>query len=55
MLGVYDSVQLDEPHHERLLDIIPQMQNLQSLHVNLDFTNESVVSSFRRNTIILDL
>jgi hypothetical protein len=40
---------------QRLLDIIPQMQHLNTLYVNLDFTSESVWSSLYRNSSILYL
>jgi hypothetical protein len=54
-LNVYDLVQLDGLHLERLLDIIAQMPYLLSLHINLDFALESVMSSIHRNSSILSL
>jgi hypothetical protein len=49
-LSVYDNVRLQGHDLERLLEIIPTMHYLFDLHVNLDFENESVLSSFHWNT-----
>jgi hypothetical protein len=54
-LYTHDHVQLKGEHLEAVLSTIPQIRNLTSLHINLDFTNESVLSSFRRNTSIVSL
>jgi hypothetical protein len=54
-LCVYDRDQLEESHLGQLLETIPQIRNIQYLQVNLNFTNDSVLSSFRRNTSILYL
>lgn len=54
-LYAYDRIQLDGTHLQRMLGFIAQTRNLLHLHVNLDFANESVLSSFHRNTSILFL
>jgi hypothetical protein len=54
-LLVYDNAELQVADREHLLEIILQVQNVRDLHVNLDFTDESVLSSFRRNSSICNL
>lgn len=54
-LNAYDLDQIGGQTLEQLLKIIPMMSSLRRLHINLDFTNESVQSSFHRNTSITHL
>jgi hypothetical protein len=54
-LEVYDHVQLSQEERHRLLDIIPQVQNVVALRINLDFTNAAVLSSFSLNSSIQHL
>jgi hypothetical protein len=51
-LAAYGSTQLQEQRLECLLDIIPRMDHLVHLAVNLDFTDALVLSCFQRNTSI---
>jgi hypothetical protein len=55
-LYVYDYVQVEEGIYlGYLLKLITRMTKLQRLHINLDFTKESVLSSFHKNTSIRHL
>jgi hypothetical protein len=51
-LCVYDSVRLNGVDLERLVEMIPTIRIIFTLSINLDFTDQAVLSAFRLNTSI---